>query len=79
MNYAKYHFAMEEDMMLHNNYKYMAEHVKEHELFTDRVMFIVFNADDDENRPKAVSDFLRKWLIEHIATVDKLMGECLMV
>lgn len=77
VDYAKYHFATEERLMAALNYQHMGDHIREHELFADRVMSILFYSDDAENRPQAVSDFLHKWLIEHIGTVDKLMGECL--
>ena len=79
VDYAKYHFATEERLMAAHNYQHMGDHIREHEFFADKVMGILFHSDDEENRPQAVSDFLHKWLIEHIGTVDKLMGECLAV
>ncbi|GFK93431.1 Bacteriohemerythrin [Fundidesulfovibrio magnetotacticus] len=75
--YARHHFATEERLMAESGYRYMAEHLKEHEQFGERVMAIAFESDAPENHPRAVSEFLHKWLIEHIGTVDKLMGECL--
>lgn len=70
--YTETHFSIEEKLMVSHNYEYIDEHRTEHRAFTsqirmDRDNFSV-GAWSYEERLK---DYLRGWLVRHIAASDQ--------
>ncbi len=69
--YAIYHFNTEEDLMLQANSPNRDFHIAQHSLF--RKKFVNFDlAYNYKNRVliNEIIDFLRKWLILHICSID---------
>ena len=75
VDYVKVHFAAEEELMRSMNYPKYAEHKGHHEEFVRRVLQDVarFGTGDKRVGMQFVY-FLRDWLLEHIAIVDKEMS-----
>jgi len=70
--YTKEHFTFEEEKMQAVNYPGLAEHRNQHEEFVKKVD--AFVADYDAGRAGltfAIINFLRDWLLHHIADTDK--------
>jgi len=76
-DYAKYHFAHEEEYMSAIKFKRFFTHKVEHDDFIEKVNQYDSNI-VDENQKEALLDlleFLTNWLVEHILKQDKLIGE----
>ena len=75
IDYAGYHFAAEEELMRSKGYDKIDSHLREHFSFTHKVLS--FEKEAREGRkylPVDVFDFVRKWLLDHILTIDAEMG-----
>ena len=72
VDYVKEHLSIEEEMMRSIDYPQYTEHKKAHEEFIRRVLQDAarFEAGDRRVGMQFVY-FLRDWLLEHIAVVDK--------
>ena len=70
-NYAQNHFNEEEVLLEKAGYPYLLEHKEEHITFINEVwnQFSFFNK--GEISPVDLARFLKKWLLTHIAVVDK--------
>lgn len=78
VEYVKYHFADEEEMMKEKGYEGFAAHKAEHDEFTRQILGQV--SDYMEGRPFVANNFvrfLRDWLLSHIAITDKQMAEAM--
>ncbi len=72
IKYTKTHFANEELALRSSSYPHMAEHEKEHALFTQRVMELKGKLDAGEMvMATSIGNFLKDWLINHIMGTDK--------
>lgn len=73
VDYTKYHFTTEEDLMEKNEYPDFFEHRKEHAAFIEKVSG--FQADFEKKKSVSliinISNFLWDWLSKHILVVDK--------
>lgn len=79
-DYGKKHFLTEEEFMEKSAYVYIEEHRKQHEKFNNAVIKLKRDLDsekDMEHFASSVQRFLIDWLILHIKTTDKKMGEFL--
>ena len=75
IDYASYHFAMEELWMGSNNYLPLDEHSAEHDKF--RTAMIDFKRDYNQGTLNISLDiliFLKNWLTDHILKTDSEYG-----
>jgi hemerythrin len=70
--YTETHFGIEEKLMESHDYEHLEDHRREHRAFTDQIKMDRYNFSVDawqyEDRLK---DFLRGWLVNHIAASDQ--------
>lgn len=78
IEYTKTHFRYEEELMKNNGYEDLVKHKASHELFVDRII------DFQEEYLKGeillsidIINFLRDWLINHIAGSDQKYSQIL--
>lgn len=77
-NYIHTHFADEEAIMSKVGYKYLPEHIKEHQVFIENVA-------DFKNRymegrlllSLEVSGFIKTWITQHILIKDQMYKEAI--
>lgn len=69
-NYTVYHFDMEEDLMERFKYPGFSEHKIQHEAFKDTVLKALDKFDSNTIDPKDIVQFLKLWLLNHIAKED---------
>jgi len=78
LDYVRYHFAAEEELMRAKAYRKIDEHLIEHFNFTHRVQSFEKEARDDQQYlPVEIFDFIRHWFLDHIVTVDVEMSRAL--
>ena len=75
LSYARYHFATEEQYMREQGYPEYPGHQQEHEAFTAKALDLQarFKAGELVTSLEA-TNYLRKWLSEHILQTDKRFG-----
>jgi hemerythrin len=71
VEYAQKHFATEEKYLQQVNYPDFAEHKKEHEAFVSEVINQLKAFEENRNDPVVLVDFLKDWLVGHLAVTDK--------
>lgn len=75
--YTRYHFEREEQLMVEYHYEFAEAHRKEHrELFWE----VKHQIDDllgNERSLAEVAQFMRRWLLCHIAGADRLLGNAI--
>ncbi len=80
VDYVKFHFKTEEELMIKYNFPeegYKA-HKIEHEKFIIKVLEVVSDFENGKKFvPNQTTRFLRDWLLQHIAIVDKNYSEFL--
>ena len=74
--YTETHFDNEEKFLAKHNYPGLPEQIEQHRMFVDKIMSI----EQDYKLGKAsltieFINFLKKWLINHIQTKDRMYGE----
>ena len=70
--YAKYHFAFEEELFEKSNFPDLTQHKQEHKQFIDKVRQL--RLDFEYTNPlvaKKTIDFMCKWFISHIIKNDR--------
>jgi hemerythrin-like metal-binding protein len=73
--YVEEHFATEESAMQENNYPDQDTHLAAHEAFKVKVNRLHHRHQAGERiAGHELSEFLKDWLLEHIATMDKAFG-----
>ena len=71
-DYTKFHFDFEENLLTKNQYPKLKEHIEEHEKFVGKTKeFLEIQRKGSKVLTYEVMNFLRKWLLEHIAEEDK--------
>ncbi len=76
IDYAKYHFDAEEELMRAHDYADIDGHLRQHFSFTNKVLSFEKEAREGQKYlPVDVFDFVRKWLLDHILTIDAEMGK----
>lgn len=76
IDYTKYHFTREESLLSESNYGDIDAHKKQHRMMIDEVERFVKLYDEQGHAVLAqVSDFLSRWLINHINGTDKEYSE----
>ena len=71
LEYAQTHFYTEEKYMKETNYPNLSPHRKEHEDFVAQVRKTLEEFEQGRAEPIILARFLKKWLLNHIALVDK--------
>ena len=76
--YTAAHFASEEKLMAQAGFAGLAEHRKEHESFTRRVLDVEarYNAGASAALGVEVLQFLKTWLVHHIQGTDTKYAAC---
>lgn len=70
LNYTRYHFRREEMVMKSCHYPKYHDHCKVHNMLISKMQTIV-ESNNDRQIVQWLSDFLSRWLIEHIMVMDK--------
>lgn len=79
VDYTKFHFSTEEEKMEKYKYPEFVLHKSKHKHFTDKVMEIKEKHDNGEVYIKLqIYIYLRDWLINHISSMDKNLGQFLL-
>lgn len=72
VSYTKYHFEREEDLMRKYGYPDFEPHKRQHEEMVAKVgEFLAAYEQDRESTVEEMCQFLKSWLIGHIAGTDK--------
>ena len=72
VDYTKYHFSKEEDMLKQSDYPHFNEHKLQHEEMIKKVSeFIEEYRIDDSRTIDDVTQYLKSWLINHINGSDQ--------
>jgi len=72
VDYTKYHFSKEEDMLKQSGYPHFDEHKLQHEAMIKKVSeFIEGYKADDSRTIDDVTQYLKSWLINHINGSDQ--------
>jgi len=75
IDYATYHFSLEEGWMEANSFPDLCEHRLQHGKFTARVVEIQRDFTDGKNNLSLeIMSFLKNWLISHITGLDRDIG-----
>ena len=70
--YTETHFGAEEKLMASHDYEDIEEHRREHRLFTDQIKMDRYNFNAGAWKfDKRLMDYLRGWLVNHIAASDQ--------
>jgi hemerythrin len=78
VDYARVHFAAEEQLMRDAGYPGLAEHVQDHSEFRRRLLALVPRWESEEESPAmlaALVGFLDSWLTSHVTTTDQRIGD----
>jgi hemerythrin-like metal-binding protein len=67
----RFYFTTEEKYLGQVNYPDFEAHKKEHEAFVSEVVKQLKSFEENQNDPVALVDFLKNWLLNHIAVMDK--------
>jgi len=70
-DYAQTHFKDEEMLLRQAFYPNLDEHISQHKSFMNEVWDIFSKFNQDNDAPVKLARFLKKWLLTHIAVVDK--------
>ncbi|MDR2495166.1 MAG: bacteriohemerythrin, partial [Spirochaetaceae bacterium] len=71
VQYIKFHFGAEERIMSNAQFPDFKEHKKQHEGFVKEVIEGAKKFEAGQAVPYVFVDFLKKWILNHIAVSDK--------
>jgi hemerythrin len=71
VEYAQIHFSTEEKYLQQVNYPDFEAQKKEHNAFVSEVVKQLKSFEENQNDPAALVEFLKDWLLNHIAVMDK--------
>ncbi len=72
VDYAKIHFATEEELFLLHDYPESKEHIQDHEAFNRKVAQLQSKSGENINQIAAeLLRFMREWLNNHVIQVDQ--------
>ena len=70
VNYTVYHFDTEEDLMEQNGYENFKAHKIQHESFKQSITNYITIYELNDFDPIEIAEFLKLWLLNHIAKED---------
>jgi len=77
--YVAMHFSAEERLMSQAHYPGQAAHQARHQFFRERMEALKTKGISEGRLPlDDIRDFLLSWVIDHVMTEDKTMGEYLL-
>ena len=71
VDYAKNHFATEEDYMGRAKYPHLNAHIEQHSTFLSELVNLIKRFESGDTAPIDMAIFLKGWLINHIGVSDK--------
>jgi len=72
VDYTKYHFSHEENLMASSNYPKLLEHSSQHKGFINKIVEMLEGLKKgDVNISDKLNEFLMSWLVKHILGYDK--------
>ena len=74
LEYTKYHFEYEENMLKQYNYEHIHNQEEEHAFYVYKINEVASREDIDDNQRKVVLeiiDFLSEWISKHIMVADR--------
>lgn len=80
LEYTKYHFEYEENMLKKYNFEHTHKQEEEHAFYVYKINQVASREDIDDNQRKVVLeiiDFLSEWISEHIMIADREYAEFL--
>lgn len=78
LDYTRFHFTAEQDLMRKHNYPGLKDQLKEHKDFIEHITDCHTRISEGKLVVSLeVTSFLRTWLIEHIKGTDKKLAEFL--
>ena len=77
LEYTRYHFSTEEDIMGQQAYPGAAKHKAQHAFFIEKVNSLALNATHPNDATTSIATFLAKWIQNHICIADKQLGQFL--
>ena len=76
VDYVRYHFTVEEKMMLLFEYPDYSSHKKEHENFVREILIETQKFSSKKHLvPNRYVQYLRDWILSHIAVCDKALAD----
>jgi hemerythrin-like metal-binding protein len=70
--YTETHFGVEEKLMANHDYEDLVKHRREHKVFTDQIKMDQYNFSAGAWKFETkMMDYLRGWLVNHIAVSDQ--------
>ena len=79
INYTRYHFRREEDLMEKNKYADFVAHKAQHEIMIEKVSTMKRAYENDESGAiESLLMYLKSWLINHINRTDQEYSEYLL-
>lgn len=77
-NYIRYHFTLEEDLMMQSAYPAFKEHLSAHHYFKEELRKMESLLKDQKEPPKAIitryNYMMVEWFLRHIKVMDKKMS-----
>ena len=70
-DYARDHFSQEDKYMVQAGFPNLSEHRKQHDDFLETVIKAMQEFETGKTAPIELAQFLKKWLLNHIAVSDK--------
>lgn len=77
-NYARFHFAAEEQFMRDVGYPRLAEHIQEHSEFSRELLSLVPQWESEDDTTSALAgllEFLDSWLMDHVTRSDQRIAD----
>ena len=74
LEYTKYHFEYEENMLKEYNYNHVHDQAEAHEIYVNKINQVASREDIDDNQRKIILeiiDFLSEWISKHIMIADR--------
>jgi hemerythrin len=72
--YMRSHFSHEESLMYHVGYPDVEQHIKQHEVLTQKLKAFLKNISNNNLIKAELEDFIAHWLLGHIGTVDSQLA-----